>query len=192
MHIYVKQDHVALPVIDDIQTNVEEIRLGVTQGICTDFITTTSTATTTIIIGSWLGNTCKCTCCPTSSYCPAADVGVTSASSCSSSSCTQACRNQYPFSCLSSSSISQISGTCISNIGANTFCNCRCCETSRCIDYSINTNGGCSTCDSICQENTPCVNSTRTTVPTCTMNDARMIFPWIKILFLSSIFTFFF
>jgi hypothetical protein len=164
---------------------------GLTQGTCTDFITTTTTTTTTITVGPWLGNLCKCTCCSTSSYCPSTTVGVASASSCSSSVCTQACRNQYPSSCLSSANISQSSGTCLSDIGASTNCNCECCETSRCINYKINTNEFCSTCDSICRLNSPCTNTAPVVVQSCSTNNAKTILPWMNFILLISIFTFF-
>jgi hypothetical protein len=157
---------------------------GLTQGTCTDYITTTTTS-----VGPWLGNICSCTCCQTGS-CSPTSVGVTSASYCSSSICTQSCRNQYPLSCLSSLNLSQTNGTCISNIGGNTFCGCRCCGTNGCIDYKINTNGGCTTCDSMCRQYTPCTNTNQVTTQTCTTNNAKTSHPWIIFILMTSISTF--
>jgi hypothetical protein len=166
---------------------------GQTQGTCIGFITSTATTTTTTTTtGPWLGNTCTCTSCPTCSSCPPAYVGVTSASYCSSAACTQACQNKYPPSCSTVSNINQTSGTCISNTGGNTFCSCRCCSTNRCIDYRINTNGGCAMCDSTCRQYTPCDNTAPVIVQTCSTNDAKTFIPWMIFILIITIFAFFF
>jgi hypothetical protein len=140
---------------------------GQTQGTCIGLITTTSTITT---IGPWLGNTCSCMCCQTGSYCSPTYVGTTSASQCSSTTCTQACRTRYPSSCPSSTSIGQTMGTCTSTTTGNTRCKCYCCGTNGCINYDINTSGDCSTCDSSCRVQAPCINTQQVT-QTCTFNN---------------------
>ena len=159
---------------------------GVTQGTCTDFTTTTSTATTITMIGPWLGNTCKCAYYPTGFCGPDTSVGVTSASSCSSDVCTQACRNRYPSLC-----VTQTTGTCISDIGAKTYCGCQCCGTNGCINYRINTNESCTTCDSICRYNTPCVNTNSVTVQTCSTNNGQTLFSSINTIFIIFLLIFF-
>jgi hypothetical protein len=164
---------------------------GLTQGTCISFITSTTTTTTTTTIGPWLGNTCACTYCQTCSSCPPTYVGVTSASYCSSAACAEACRNRYPLSCSTVSTINPTSGICISNTGGNTFCDCRCCTTNRCIDYRINTNGGCAVCDSTCRQYTPCDNTAQVTVRTCSTNNVKTSIPCMIFILIITIFTFF-
>jgi hypothetical protein len=160
---------------------------GVTQGTCTGSVTTIPTTT----IGPWLGNTCRCTYCQTGSSCSSTPVGVTSASYCSTAACTQACQNQYPSSCSCLSNNNQTSGTCISQTGGNTFCACNCCSTNGCINYRINTNGGCTMCDSICRQYTPCSNPGQVIVQSCSTNNAKISRPSIIFILIITIFTFY-
>ena len=158
---------------------------GLTQGTCTNLVTTT--------ISPWLGNLCKCICCSTNSNCPSPTVGVTSASSCSVDSCTQACRNQYPASCLLSSGTSQTTGTCLSATGGRTNCNCECRGTNGILTYRINNNDDCTTCLSNCQQNSPCTNTNQVLVQSCSTNpnNSKTILLPMNSLLLISIFTFF-
>jgi hypothetical protein len=156
---------------------------GLTQGTCTGIITTTTTTTT---IGPWLGNSCSCMCCQTSSNCLPTYVGTTSASYCSSVHCTQACRIQYPSLCPTLLYTGQTNGTCTSGAGGNAVCKCRCCGNNNCLNYDISTNGGCSTCDSLCRTQTRCTNTNSVTF-TCQNNNAKKSFPSI-ILILTIIF----
>jgi hypothetical protein len=164
---------------------------GLTQGTCIGFISTTTAATTTTTtMGPWLGNTCSCTCYQTCSSCLPTSAGVTSASYCSPVTCTQACQNQYPLSCLSASNISQTIGTCVSGNG-DTRCNCRCCSTNGCINYGISTNGGCTMCDSMCRQYIPCSTTAQVTVQTCSTNNAKTPLPWMFFVLMITISTFF-
>ncbi|UJR32334.1 hypothetical protein I4U23_019797 [Adineta vaga] len=161
---------------------------GQTQGTCTGLITTTSTTTT---IGPWLGNTCSCMCCQTGSYCTTTNVGITSASQCSTTACTQACQIRYPSVCPSIYSLGQTSGTCTSGSNSgNTRCACRCCGSDGCLNYDIRTNEVCTTCNSLCQSQTQCRNSYQVTY-TCYLNDAKRLhskFIFILILTFFSLF----
>lgn len=156
---------------------------GTTQGTCISVVNTT-TATTTI--DSWLDNTCRCTSCQAAPTCSSVYVGVALGSSCSVPACTQACQNKY------SSNISQTSGTCLSNTGEFTFCNCRCCSTNGCINYKINTNVGCNMCDSTCRQYSPCDQTASITVQTCsTINNVKIYFPSGIFIFYQILFLFF-
>lgn len=139
-------------------------QFGQTQGTCTGQLTTTSTTTTTA--GPWLGNSCSCNCCSTGSSCSPFYVGATSASQCSATSCTQACRNQYPATCPSFTSTGQSSGTCTSQGGGSTRCKCNCCGMSGCSDIEVNTSGSCASCESACRQQPQCTNAYQVT-PTC-------------------------
>ncbi|CAF1023163.1 unnamed protein product [Adineta steineri] len=92
---------------------------GQTQGQCVGLITTTTT-TTTITSGPWLGNTCSCMCCQSGSGCSPTYVGITSASQCSTTACTQACQARYPSVCPSLFLLGQTQGTCTNLITATT------------------------------------------------------------------------
>ena len=141
---------------------------GQTQGTCLGSLTTTSVTTT---VAPWLGNVCSCMCCQTGSYCSPTYVGATSAYQCSSTDCTQACRNSYPSSCPSYSNIGRTDGICLSSTGGNIRCNCRCCGTNGCVnDYLISTSGSCGTCDSMCRQYTVCPNTNQVTY-TCSVNN---------------------
>jgi hypothetical protein len=160
---------------------------GQTQGTCTGPITTTSSTTT---VGPWLGNTCSCSCCQTGSSCLPTYVGITSASLCSSTACTQACQIRYPSFCPSLYQIGQTSGTCSSTTTGNTRCACRCLGATGYLDYNIVTNGGCITCDSVCRSQLPCISTTQVTY-TCSTSNAKTSHPWI-ILILTITFSNFF
>ncbi|CAF4303462.1 unnamed protein product [Rotaria socialis] len=143
---------------------------GQVSGTCTGPITTTTTTTTvrTNIIGT--GYTCSCMCCSSGSNCVAnVGVGFTIASQCSSLSCTQACQNQYPTYCPSIPSLGQSNGICTNQVNGNIRCQCRCCTANGCPTYEINTTGDCTSCSTLCQQQSPC-GSTNPAAYTCSTN----------------------
>ncbi|CAF1273400.1 unnamed protein product [Adineta ricciae] len=153
---------------------------GQTLGTCTGPITTTTTTTT---IGPWLGNTCSCSCCQTGSYCTPVNVGITSASQCLTTSCTQACQARYPSMCPSNYALGVTSGTCTSSSTSGTNrCTCHCCGTTGCQDYTIRTNEVCTTCYSLCQAQSPCLNSYQVTY-NCYLNHAQRLHSQFSFIF---------
>jgi hypothetical protein len=144
---------------------------GQTQGSCVGPMTTTTTTTT---IGPWLGNVCSCSYCQSGSMCPSNVVlGVTSASQCSSSACTQTCQNRYQLTCPTTSNAGQVSGICTSQATGNTKCKCNCCGGNGCINYEININGTGASCYATCQQQSPCLNSYSVTY-TYSLNSSKI------------------
>ena len=154
---------------------------GQTQGSCIGLLTTTTTTTRASSIG-WLGNSCTCKCCQSGSNCAPNLLGTTSASQCTLVACTQACQTQFGSSCPSLSYLGQTTGACANTGSGNTLCSCNCCSSTGCLNYNANSNGDCSTCTSVCQQQAICSNPYQVTY-TCTANDAaapnRFSFVWI-------------
>lgn len=131
---------------------------GQTQGTCLGLTSTAGTTTTTT--ASWLGNSCSCYCCQSGPYCmPNTNVGNTSSYQCSTYSCTLACQNQYPSLCPSRPYLGKSFGKCSNNLTGSTQCLCKCCGTYGCQNYNVSTDADCSSCPSLCQQQTQCVNS---------------------------------
>jgi len=146
--------------------------LSIPQTTTTTTRTTTKTAVPTGMTTQYpqTANLCSCSCCPSNSNCPSRNIGVAWSSVCSAQSCDQSCRNQYSSSCLGA----YLTGTCLSNNGASTFCDCRCCTNNQqCIDYRINTDGNCGTCSSVCQNYSPCQNTNNPTITVQQCNHAN-------------------
>jgi hypothetical protein len=141
---------------------------GQTQGTCIGPVSTTPIMTT---IAPWLGNICSCLYCQSGYTCTSnLLLGVASASQCSPSDCTVACQNRYPLTC-STLYLSQISGVCLIQGSGRNRCKCNCCGGTGCIDYELNTNETCSTCNVKCQQVSPCMNS-RLPTSTCVINNS--------------------
>ena len=141
---------------------------GQTQGSCTGPVTTTTTSTA---ITPWLGNICSCSYCQSGPTCvPNILVGITSASQCSSSACTQACQNRHSSTC-SIMYLNQITGICLSQVSGRVKCKCNCCGGYGCINYELNTNATCASCNTNCLQVSPCTNTFPVTY-TCTVNDS--------------------
>ncbi|CAF2991975.1 unnamed protein product [Rotaria socialis] len=145
---------------------------GQTQGTCQGpSMTTTSTTTT----GAWLGNACSCYCCQSGPYClPTINVGNTSSPYCSMYACTQACQAQYPSLCPSTPYFGRTNGRCLNATTGNTRCQCRCCGTNGCRGYNVYTSAGCTSCLSLCQQQTQCANAYQTT-QSCYENSSVLI-----------------
>jgi hypothetical protein len=144
---------------------------GQTQGTCTGLITTTTTTTTTTrstLIS--LNYTCSCQCCQSGATCrPQNQIGLALTNQCSSSSCTQACQQQYPSACPSLSFIGQVNGTCTDHGNDITRCSCQCCGANGCLPYEIDINDDCTFCRAKCQQLSPCTNTNSLTF-TCHTN----------------------
>ncbi|CAF3261588.1 unnamed protein product [Rotaria socialis] len=149
---------------------------GRISGTCTGSITTTTSTTTisraTNAPGSTL--TCSCMCCQSGSNClPNIDVGIATISQCSSVTCTQACQNQYVALCPSLIYLGQTNGSCITQNSGNTRCQCQCCTTNGCPTSTINTNGDCASCYTLCQRQSPC-GSAKPVAYSCTKNKSKI------------------
>ena len=158
---------------------------GVTQGECTDTTTITTVATATTTTGPWLSNTCECISYQSSVCGSTTFLGVTSASLCAASSCTQACRIRYPLP-----SDNQTIGKCISDSAAKRSCNCQCCGTSNCIDYKVTTNEICERCGEICVEYSPCASKGQVRLLSC--NHSRTLFSYVNVILIISLSIFLF
>jgi hypothetical protein len=141
---------------------------GQTSGTCVGLITTTTTITTTTSAtvstsaGSLLGNTCSCMCCQSGPNCsPNIQVGIATVSQCSPTSCTAACQNQYSAACPSLPYLGLTNGICLNQNSGKTRCQCQCCVTNGCPSYDIYTNEDCTSCHTLCQQQSPC----GTTIP---------------------------
>ena len=144
---------------------------GQTQGMCTGLLTTSTTTSSTTTPMPFMGNTCSCSCCQSGANCSPMNVGSTSASQCSTTACTQACRTQFSGSCPSLSYLGQSIGTCTSQNSGDTRCKCNCCSATGCFNYDIGVSGGCSACDSMCRQQATCTNAFQVT-STCSTSDA--------------------
>lgn len=155
---------------------------GQTQGTCQGY-TTTSTSTTTT--GPWLANNCSCYCCQSGPYCTTnVPVGIASSSYCSTYACTLACQAQYPSLCPATSTVGQTNGRCLTSTTGSTQCKCNCCGTNGCNSFNIYTNGECTSCLSLCQQQTQCVNVYQTTYTCdlCSFACERLSFYYVSLL----------
>lgn len=132
---------------------------GITLGLCTGPVTTTTLMSTTLQ-PVWLGNVCVCTFCQSAVACYSPlFLGATSSAQCSTSSCTQACQSRFTPSCATTNYQGQVTGMCPSLAMGNIKCRCNCCGASiGCIDYDLNINGTCTSCQGACQQVSPCGN----------------------------------
>ncbi len=134
---------------------------GQTVGTCIGAITTTTTTTVSTTSGYWLGNTCSCRCCQSGPNCtPYITVGNAIVTQCSSTTCITACQTQYPSSCPSNSNFGQTNGVCTNQTSVNTRCQCQCCGLNGCPTYYVNTNEGCASCSTLCQQQCGYTNPT--------------------------------
>ena len=124
----------------------------------------------------WLGNLCVCTYCQSTLACYSPIfLGATSSAQCSASACTQACQSRYSPSCATTNYQGQVTGTCPSLAIGHVKCRCNCCgATMGCIDYDLNINGTCSSCQGACQQVSPCGTLVGTTA-TCINNRSNSL-----------------
>ncbi len=118
--------------------------------------TTTSTTTNSPIIGG--PYTCQCSCCNTGTYlCTPSFVGYTNAYSCQVGTCSIACAQQYPSTCVNNQ-FGQTQGTCLGITTSTAIipigslrCGCTCYGSSGSHNYEVITTNGCSSCYTACQ-----------------------------------------
>ena len=127
---------------------------GRTEGTCIGRLSTTSTTSTTTSRSPALINDCSCYCCQNGPNCIVTNVGVTSASQCSSNACTQSCQQTFPAQCPISGGRTE--GACTVGTNRNIQCKCQCCFTNGCRVFLLLVNGYCQSCQSACAQDGQC------------------------------------